>query len=309
MLTRTFFARAPLAPGRFAPLPAGAVSAADGLRDRLIALRAGLLSRCASVCPKAGPASAWFGGEMEGGMAAPNLLEASLLTASLLGDEELRRESLHLCQLVADAQREDGSFGAEGESFAARGRMLRALQCAYTASGDKRLLTFMLRYMKYLRDTLAEHPLSPEDAAHTADTLEAGVFLYNVTGQKAILPVLTLLVTQGTDWTSVFHAFPYRTPISRTVSPEALEEALESEAQDGYYHHLLRTADGANLCEGLRASALCGVLTGSGKHLSAPEVGLVRLNKAHGAVCGGITADPLLAGTDPIPWARSWAVR
>ena len=26
MLTRTFFARAPLAPGRFAPLPAGAVS-------------------------------------------------------------------------------------------------------------------------------------------------------------------------------------------------------------------------------------------------------------------------------------------
>ncbi|MBP3428268.1 MAG: glycoside hydrolase family 127 protein [Clostridia bacterium] len=299
MLTRTFFARAPLAPGRFAPLPAGAVSAADGLRDRLIALRAGLLSRCASVCPKAGPASAWFGGEMEGGMAAPNLLEASLLTASLLGDEELRRESLRLCQLIADAQREDGSFGAEGESFAARGRMLRALQCAYTASGDKRLLTFMLRYMKYLRDSLAEHPLSPEDAAHTADTLEAGVFLYNVTGQKAILPVLTLLVTQGTDWTSVFHAFPYRTPISRTVSPEALEEALESEAQDGYYHHLLRTADGANLCEGLRASALCGVLTGSGKHLSAPEVGLVRLNKAHGAVCGGVTADPLLAGTDP----------
>ena len=54
MLTRTFFARAPLAPGRFAPLPVGAVSAQGATRDRLLALRGGLLSRCASVFPEAG---------------------------------------------------------------------------------------------------------------------------------------------------------------------------------------------------------------------------------------------------------------
>ncbi|MBP3524706.1 MAG: glycoside hydrolase family 127 protein, partial [Clostridia bacterium] len=64
-------------------------------------------------------------------------------------------------------------------------------------------------------------------------------------------------------------------------------------------HHLLRTADAANLCEGLRASALCAVLTGSGKHLAAPEKGLARMNKSHGAVCGGVTGDPLLAGAHP----------
>ena len=191
------------------------------------------------------------------------------------------------------------SFGAEGESFAARGRMLRALMCAYSAGGEKRILTFMLRYMKYLRDTLQDAPLSAEDAMHTADTLEAGIFLYNITGQKAILSVLMTLVSQGTDVTSLFHAFPYRTPVSRTLSPESLAAALKDEAEDGYYHHLLRTASGENLCQALRTSALCGVLTGSSKHLSAPEVGLVRLNKAHGAVCGGITADPLLAGTHP----------
>ena len=40
MLTRTFFARSPLAPGRFAPLPAGALSARGTMRERLIALRA-----------------------------------------------------------------------------------------------------------------------------------------------------------------------------------------------------------------------------------------------------------------------------
>ncbi|MDO5377875.1 MAG: glycoside hydrolase family 127 protein [Clostridia bacterium] len=299
MLTRTFFARAPLAPGRFAPLPAGAISAQGALRERLISLRAGLLSRCASLFPEVGEQSAWFGGDLPGGIAAADALEASLLTAALLGDEELRRDSLRLVRRVVDAQREDGGFGAQGESFAARGRMLRALGTAYSMTGDKRVLTFMLRYMKYLRDTLRSSPLSAEDAMHTADTLEAGIFLYNVTGQKAVLSVLMMLVSQGADYTSLLHAFPYRAPLSRTMSVSDILRALEAEDETGYTHHLLRQTRGDNLCEGLRVSALCGVLTGSGKHLSAPEIGLARLNKAHGAACGGITADPQLAGTHP----------
>ena len=160
MLTRTFFARAPLAPGRFAPLPVGAVSAQGATRDRLLALRGGLLSRCASVFPEAGEQSAWFGGPLGGGMHAPELLEAMLLTGAQLGDEELRREALRLCGRVVERQREDGSFGAPGETFAARGRMLRALCAAYSMSGDKQFLTFMLRYMKYLHDTLRVRALS-----------------------------------------------------------------------------------------------------------------------------------------------------
>ncbi len=295
MLTRTFFARAPLAPDRFAPLPAGAILARGEMRDRLLALRGGLLSRCASLFPHAGSESAWFGGDLAGGMDAANVLEASLLTAALLADEELRRQSLRLVDAVVDGQREDGSFGAEEETFAARGRMLRAVTAAYTMTGDKRLLSFMLRYMKYLKDT--DCALTAEDAMHTADTLEAGVFLYNVTGQKAILSVLDKLVSSGADYTTLLSSFPYRTPISRTMSEEALRAALSRE--DGYAHHLLRTASAANLCEGLRASALCGRLTGSGKHIAAPEIGLARMNRAHGAVCGGITGDPLLAGAHP----------
>ena len=289
MLTRTFFARAPLAPGRFAPLPVGAVSAQGAMRDRLLALRGGLLSRCASLFPEAGEQSAWFGGALGGGMHAPELLEAMLLTGAQLGDEELRREALHLCGLVVEHQREDGSFGAPGETFAARGRMLRALCAAYSMSGDKQLLTFMLRYMKYLHDTLRVRSLSAEDAMHTADTMEAGILLYNITGQKAILSVLMMLVSQGADYTSLFHAFPYRTPISRSFTAQELLDALAHEDESGYTHHLLRSASGANLCEGLRVSALCGVLTGSGKHLSAPEAGLARLNKAHGAAGGGVS--------------------
>ncbi len=299
MLTRTFFTRAPLTPGRFAPLPAGAILARGDMRDRLLSLRAGLLSRCESLFPHAGSQSSWFGGGLTGGYDAANLLEASLLTSALLGDDELRRSSLRLADAVIDGQREDGSFGDENETFSARGRMLRALCTAYSMTGDKRMLSFMLRYMKFLKDTLADAPLSAQDAMHTADTLEAGVYLYNVTAQKAILSVLMTLISQGADYTTVFHSFPYRTPVSRTMTEEALYEALSSEGEDGYVHHLLRTSESANLCEGLRASAFAAQLTGSGKHMSAPETGIARMNKYHGAVCGGVTGDPQLAGTHP----------
>lgn len=299
MLTRTFFARAPLAPGRFAPLPAGAITARGEMRDRLISLRSGLLSRCESLFPHTGSQSAWFGGALASGMDAANALEATLLTGSLLGDEELRRAGLRLCGAVIDGQLEDGSFGAQDEPFAARGRMLRALTAAYSMTGDKRMLTFMLRYMKFLKDALSASPLSAEEAMHAADTMEAGIFLYNVTGQKAILSVLSALIAQGADYTSIFSAFPYRTPVSRSLDDAELRRALREEKSDGYAHHLLRTANAANLCEGLRASALSAMLTGSGKHLAAPEKGLAHMSKSHGAVCGGITGDPLLAGTHP----------
>lgn len=292
MPTRTFFARAPLTPSFLAPLPAGAISARGDLHTHLVSLRAGLLSRCASVFPETGEQSVFFGGTLPAVTACADLLEASLLTASLLGDEELRREALRLCTLCVKTQREDGSFGTEGDSFKARGRMLRALQTAYTMTGDNELLRFMLRYMKYLRDTLQDTPLSQQDAMHTADTLEAGVFLYNVTGQKAILPVLTLLIQQGFDYTSLMHSFPFRTPVLR---PGSALEAADSE----YHQYLLRAGSAANLSEGLRTSALCGLITGSGKHLSAPETGLARMNRLHGSACGAIAGDPLLAGTNP----------
>ena len=299
MLTRTFFSRAPLAPGRYAPLPAGAIAAKGAPADRLMAIKAGLLSRCASLFPETGVNCSFYGGTLTGGVRAGDALEAMLLISSQLGDEELRRQALAMAMSVAANQREDGFFGSKEESFAARGRMLRALHTAYTMNGDKQLLTFMLRYMKYLQDSLAASPLSAEDAMHIADTLECGIALYSITGQKAILPVLQALIRHGADSTTLLHAFPYKTPISRTLSAEALTEALSAEDEDGYYHRLMRTANGTNLAESLRQSALCGVVTGSGKHMSAPEAGLARIMKAHGAASGAFTADPLVAGTHP----------
>lgn len=284
MLTPTFMSRAPLTQCALSPLPVWSVLAADSLREKLIETRAGLLSRAASIAPHAGPNSAWFGGSIQPAndaeaMQAPDLLEAKLITAALLSDNELKTEALSLIGLVCRNQREDGDFGPQGISLRTKGRMLRAMRTAYSLCGEKEILTFLLRAIKHLLSVLRETELSAEDALHVADTLDVCVYLYNITGQKALLSLMELLIRQGTDYASVFSAFPYRTAVNSEDAPA--------------------TANAEALCEGLRASALSGVVSGSGKQLHAPESGLARMNALHGAVCGGITGDPLLSGRHP----------
>lgn len=296
MLTRTFFNRSPFISNPFAPLPAGAIRAAGKLREQLIALRAGFLSGIPSLIPEAGPESVFYGGSLSADPAAGRALEAMLRTSALLADKELEREALSLARRAVEQQREDGSFGGDGASFASRSTMLRALSAAYSITGEKQYLSFILRYFKYLQSAIRDNPLSAEDALHTADTLDAGILAYNITGQKAFIPVLELLVRQSADYTSLFHSFPHRTPISNQIMRENWKE---SDGSNEYLEKLRQTGSGANLAEGLRAVALYGVITGSAKHLSAAEHGLARMNHLHGTPSGGIAADPLLAGTNP----------
>ena len=295
----SFSVRSPLTPGRFSLLPAGSIRAHGELRAKLAALRDHLLLRFDEICPESGKESAWFGGALPADSRAANALEAKLLTSALLPDAALRQDALALVSLVCQGQGEDGCLGPSGVSFAARGRMLRALMTAYSLTGDKDILRTVLRYFKYLRAELGRSPLSSEDALHMADTVETGIHFYNITGQKAILPVLELILSQAFPYTQFFHTFPYRVPVYRIITPDDLRQGIAAESDDGYYHQLLRTSNGANLCEGLRFCGFSGILTGSGKDISAPEAGLAHMNKSHGTAIGAISSSPLLAGTHP----------
>ena len=304
----SFPIRSPLTPGRFSQLPAGSIRAHGDLRMKLVMLKDNMLSGFDANCPESGKESAWFGGSLTADLKAPNTLEAKLLIAALLPDAALRKEALSLISLVCQNQGADGQLGPSNASFAARGRMLRAMMTAYSLTSDKDILLTVLRYFKFLREDLRRSSLSSEDAMHTSDTIETGILFYNITGQKAVLPVLNLILSQSFPYTQLFHSFPYRIPIHRIVSTEDLLNGIAAESEDGYYHQLFRAADGGNLCEGLRACGLSGILTGSGKDISAPETGLAHLNKAHGSSSGAVSSDPLLSGTHPSRGVSSKAI-
>ena len=126
MLTRFFLPRACRA--AVSPLPVGAVSRIGAMRDRLLALRGGC-SPAARPFPRPENKARGSAARWAAACTPPELLEAMLLTGAQLGDEELRREALRLCGLVVEHQREDGSFGAPGETFAPP----RAHACARSA--------------------------------------------------------------------------------------------------------------------------------------------------------------------------------
>ena len=299
MIAQTLFHHAPLMPDRFAPLPLSALRPEGWLLEQLQTAREGLSGHLDQAVPESGDQSAWFGGALAGN-AAPAALRALVSLAFLLGDKELISTVNQRVSYVLSHQREDGSFGPESADFASRGEMLVALWQYYTATAQRGVVLFLMRYFRYLAETLDAQPLDGEQALHTADTLSVGLSLYDLTGKSALLDVCRKLVAQGADWTGYFHTFNHRLPMSRHTPPHQMREGLERAGEEsGYFERLQRMTTSAHVAHGLRVSTLSYALTGSSKHESAFDVGFSRIMKHHGTANGCFTGDPLLNGAHP----------
>ena len=300
MIAKTMFNRAPLVPGRFAPLPLGALKPKGWLLRQLQAQAEGLTGSLSQALPQVCEGDAWLEGG-EAALRAARYLEGLVPLAFLTGDERLRARAGARVDEVLKSQREDGSFGPQTQdAFIARGAMLMAVWQYYTATAERGALLFLLRYLKYLLYRLSDEPLVPQDAAFTADTLYVALCAYNVTGKRPLLDLCRLLLLQGKDWTRFCHTFPYRAPMYKHTPPAQMYTLLRaSDGERSYYAHLQRTTRACNVAQGLRVPALGYVLTGSGKQEEAFEAGFSKLMKAHGVACGCFTGDTLLAGGNP----------
>lgn len=300
MIAKTMFNRAPLVPGRFAPLPLGALKPKGWLLRQLQAQGEGLTGSLSQALPQVCEGDAWLENG-ESALRAARYLEGLVPLAFLTGDEQLRARMEARVGEVLQSQREDGCFGPQTQdAFIARGSMLMAVWQYYTATAQRGALLFLLRYLKYLLYRLSDEPLAPEEAAFTADTLYVALCAYNVTGKRPLLDLCRLLLEQGKDWTRFCHTFPYRVPMYKHTPPAQMRMLLRApEGERSYYAHLQRTTRACNVAQGLRVPALGYVLTGSGKQEEAFEAGLSKLMKAHGVACGCFTGDTLLAGGSP----------
>ena len=217
-----------------------------------------------------------------------------------LGDQALLSTVHQRVATVLAHQREDGSFGPEDADFRSRGEMLAALWQYYTATAQRDVVLFLMRYFRYLSETLSAAPLDAQQALYTADTLSVCLSLYDVTGKSALLEVGQKLVMQGADWTGYFHTFSHRLPMSRHTPPQQMREGLERAGEEsGYFERLQNMTTSVNVARGLRVSVLSYTLTGSSKHESAFDVGFSRVMKHHGTANGCFTGDPLLNGAHP----------
>ncbi len=319
MLRSSHFTRTPLAPARFSPLPLGATLPRGWLKKQLRVMADGITGRLCGFWPDVSDASAWLGGEGEGWERGPYYLDGYLPLAYLLRDEAMIARAQRWVEWSLQSQREDGFFGPEKNlDWWPRAIMLKVLWQYYTASADKRVPVFMVKYFAYMANNLDERPLADWAMARGAENLVTLMPLYALTGKTFLLDLAKKILRLSLDWTGNFHAFPYARPTAKIlpwktdlrprksgVDAEGREIRPEERAFAVRQYHFTHVVNNAMA---LKYPALAHAFTGDIKDESGSRVGFEKLMKHHGAAFGLFNGDEHLSGASPSQGTECCAV-
>lgn len=228
----------------------------------------------------------------------PMLLEGAFRLACLLKADATQSPAAKAIREAAAAQREDGSFALTIEDSV---YVLRAVWALYEAETKKESLNVLLRWCQWAAKQWDDVIADEYVRAFPADLLELLEQAYRVTGAPALLKLCRRLSESAMNWSSVLMAPPIQVPVVKTVTEKELTEGLQKENGDleGYYTRLALVNNSSALADGVRASLARGWLSGSATEMNAAKIGWEKLSRYHGAVCGGLTANPMLAGGNP----------
>jgi hypothetical protein len=281
------FNRAPLAPVPYAQLPLGAVQPRGWLHEQLRRMADGMTGHLDEVWDNMGPDNGWLGGNGDMWERGPYWLDGLVPLAYILRDPRLIAKARPWIEHALKSQRPDGYFGpadAQGadEGGVQRGNrgdwwprmvMLKVMQQYHEATGDMRILPFMMRYFHYQLRTLPEKPLSHWTywaKNRGGENLASVYWLYNRTGEPFLLELAKLVIQQTADWTH------------------------------GFLHDQPPSTHGVNVAMAVKQPAVAYQQLKDEKYLKAVERGLAYLREEHGQVQGMFSGDEPLHGTDPI---------
>jgi hypothetical protein len=218
--------RAPLAPSPFVKLPIGAIRPHGWLRTQL-QLEAegfsGRLSEISQFCKYEGNGWVTPGSGARGWEEAPYWLKGYTDLGFVLGDRRIVDEARKWRDAVLANQQSTGYFGTHKNLAVKRGDqpemlndrpsevidlwpnmiMLYPLRTLYEATGDARVIPFMLRYFEWQRSIprAAFLPASWQKY-RGADNLDSIYWLYNRTGQAWLLDLARVTHEHTADWTA-----------------------------------------------------------------------------------------------------------
>lgn len=238
----------------------------------------------------------------------PQALEPAFRLACLLQADPDQSAAAAAIRRTLAAQKEDGSFDMPlCDAVAA----LRACWALYEYEARKPLLEHIARWCTWAVQNW--EAIVEDDAlwANPADLLELLEHLYRVTGKAAILSMVNRMSKQSMNWAGVLNTISMQRPTMREIEREELDARLadvNADNREGYYQRFVRVNSPEMLADGARASLARGWISGSATELNATRTGWEKLQRHHGAVCGGLTSDELLEGTSPSAAVSSAAV-
>ena len=157
------FNRKPLKQDTYVQLPLGSIKAKGWLLKQLEQQRDGATGHAEALYPEdgnLGKGSDWLGGSEPGWERVPYYLKGLVALAYILDDAGLKTKAQKYIDWTLNSQQADGLFGpAKMKDWWPRMPMMYALQSYFEATGDKRVVPFLHKYLKYELANLDGDPL------------------------------------------------------------------------------------------------------------------------------------------------------
>jgi DUF1680 family protein len=219
-----------------------------------------------------GPANAWRGGTGDDWEKGPYYLRGLISLAFVLDDDKLKRQAKSWVDAILALQLADGQIGpVTNQDWWPRMLITWSLRDYFEATQDSRVIPALVRYARYMADTLERKPLYDWARARAADQIETMFWLYNHTGEIFLLEVADRLQHQANRWNEFF----------RTL-----------EAPEGDF----RSLHAVNVSQGLKFPAVVYQRTGQNEDRDTFNIGWRNLRGAHGLAFGMWSGTEHLAG-------------
>lgn len=264
--------RPPLLPSPLIKLPTGSIRPEGWLRHQLELMAEGFTGRLTEISPWCRwEGSAWAhpkGQGERGWEELPYWLKGFTSLGYLLEDKRIIAEARRWIDAILASQREDGYFGPESNRhvidpyFSPQEGIdlwpnmiaLYALRTHYEATGDPRVIPFMLKYFRWQMSIPLEKFLpSSWQKIRGGDNLDSIHWLYNLTGEKWLLEVARVTHERTADWSGSIPSW-----------------------------------HGVNICQGFREPAQYYQQTGDRRYLQATERVYNTVMELYGQVPGGM---------------------
>lgn len=266
--------RAPLEATPFARLPLGSIHADGWLLRQLQLQKAGLTGSAEQLYDALAPDSGWLGGTGNDGEKTPYYVKGLVALAYTLDDPELKQRAQKWIDWTVQSQQADGSFGPRSNhDWWPRMLVLFYLRDYYEATGDARVIPFLMNYFRYQLSALPNRPLRDWGRARAGDNIDVVLWTYNRTGDASLLELARLLRDQSYPWTSIF-----------------TDNRFYGFGAD------FQPCHNVNVNQALKMPAICWQFTHDDADRQAFEAGIANLQRQFGRIDGQFSGTEMLSG-------------
>ena len=273
---------------KFSPLSLGQVQAASWLRNQLLLQAEQVTKQFEALSPdcksEGDDRSGWLGGTGESWERGSYYTRGLIASAYVLNDADMKAQAQKWIDWTLDSQVESGAFGPfasdpEKLDYWPLMPMLMALELYHDATGDERVIPFLQNYFAWEAEALKTKKLTSWARVRGGDNIFAVLWLYEKTGDEALLALCEELYKQTFDW----------------------ETAYDEEAWLGTYHIV-------NAQQSFKLFPVMYAITGDDHYLDVYYEGIENIYMASGRQDGMSNGDEMSRGIDGVYGNETCAV-